>query len=465
MNRTKARRLNIAAIRRTSDDRYIPTANIVYTGRTKAGVRINGDTALTISSVWACIRFLSQNVAALPWEVRRPVNAISSERWPSHPVAWLVGRRASADWSSFQFRETLMHWALRRGNGFAEIERDTIGRPLALWPLHPDRVEVFRNIDTQELIYRVDGEILLSPQDVFHLRGFGEGPVGLNVVAYAAESLGWSKAAQMFGSSFFGNGATPSGIVTMKRALDPKGLIELEERFHKLYGGASGQSRTVFLDNEMDYQSVSIEPEKGQFIETNQFLVDEICRWFGVPPHKIYKLINATFSNIEHQSIEVVTDSLKPWAQRFEDEADYKLFGPQNRQNFFTKMIFTSLLRGDTKTRLDYYRGLREIGVLSGDEIREAEDMQPMGDAAGGDKRVMQGQYTTLEKIGEQPAGQVAPASGAAPAEEPDEEEDDEVNDPPADDDPPAGEDTRARETAAIIRFKVAINSGIRPNA
>jgi phage portal protein BeeE len=238
-------------------------------------------------------------------------------------------------------------------------------------------------------------------------------------MAIAAESLGWAKAAQLFGANFFGSGATPSGIVTMKRPLTPEGLESLENRFHRLYGGANNSNRVAFLDNEMEYKAISIEPDKGQFIETNQYLLDEVCRWFGVPPHKIYNLLRATFSNIEHQSIEVVQDSLRPWAKRFQNEADYKLFGIENRQRFYTVMDFTELLRGDTKTRLDYYRGLREIGVLSANEIRENEDLPPIPKPQGGDKRVMQGQYTTLEKIGEQPAPGSTTPGGNAPADDP----------------------------------------------
>lgn len=436
MNRTRLKRANITAARRIREkDRHIPDQRIVYTGRTKSGVRVTSDTSLTISTVFACIRYLSQSIAALPWQVRKPLNERSSEHWTTHPVNHILETRASPEWSSFQLRETLLNWALRRGNGYAEIERDVIGRPLALWPLHPDRVEVVRDIETQELLYRVDGQTFLSAMDMFHIRGFGEGPVGINIIAYAAESLGWAKAAQMFGASFFGNGATPSGIVTMKRALTPEGLLELQDRFDELYGGPGKANKTVFLDNEMVYQAVSTEPEKGQFIETNQHLVDEVCRWFGVPPHKVYHLLRATFSNIEHQSIEVVTDSLRPWAQRFQDEADYKLFGLQNRQGAFTRMDFTDMLRGDTKTRLDYYRGLREIGVLNADEIREFEDMQPTPGGEGGDKRVMQSQYTTLQRIGEEPEP-VAPAAPASAEDEPDEDENDPEQDQANDNDP-----------------------------
>jgi HK97 family phage portal protein len=452
--RMRARRLNrIAAQREVRDGRSIPTQRIAYTGRTSAGVVITGDTAMTIAAVFACIRYLTQSIAALPWQLRKPkgMNGRSSEPVQRHPVKYMIESRSAPDWSSFQFRETLMNWALRRGNGYAEIERNIIDQPVRMHPIHPDRVEVYRDNETQDLVYLIDGKTRLEARDVFHIRGFGDGPVGLNVVAYAAESLGWAKAAQLFGSSFFGSGATPSGIVTMKRTLTPEGLLALEDRFKKLYGGPKNQNKTAFLDNEMDYKSIGIEPEKGQFIETNQHLIDEVCRWFGVPPHKIYHLLRATFSNIEHQSIEVVTDSLRPWAKRFEDEADYKLFGEENRQGFFTRMDFTDMLRGDTASRLAYYRGMREIAVLNADEIREFEDLQPIGKAGGGEKRVMQGQYTTLEKIGETPEPAPQPAATPAPAEEdPDEDEDEEPAATPA---PPAP------KTQDVVRFMTAINS------
>jgi hypothetical protein len=126
--------------------------------------------------------------------------------------------------------------------------------------------------------------------------------------------------------------------------------------------------------------------------------------------------LRATFSNIEHQSIEVVQDSLAPWATRFEQEADYKLFGPNNRQGFFTKIYLQALLRGDTAARASFYKTMREIGVLSVNEILALEDMNTIG--SDGDKRVMQSQFTTLEKIGETPEPTTAPspASDASPA-------------------------------------------------
>lgn len=433
----------IEAVRRTAADRPERSRVPVYT-RTTAGVQMDPDRALTISAVWACLRFLSQSIAKLPWRVRRAAGT-NSTVLPTHPVDWLINNRASPEWSAFQFRETLLHWALRWGNGYAEIERSQDGRPVALWPLHPSRVELMRDPETLDLYYRVGGQangrgspITLDPADVFHLRGFGEGPLGVSVMAYAAQSLGWAKAAQMFGSAFFGNGAQLAGIVTMKRPLSPAGMKSLREEFKELYSG-SGVNSVAFLDNEMEYKSVGIEPEKGQFIETNKYLIGEVARWFGVPPHKIYDLERATFSNIEQQSIEVVEDSLRPWAKRFEDEADFKLFG-QNRGNLYTKVDFKSLLRPDTNTRMSYYQGLRNIGVLNANEIRDEEDLNALDDDIGGQKYTMQSGMTTLEKIGADPE----PASPADP-----ETPDPETPDPETPDDPefPAPDD-QARQVA-----------------
>lgn len=409
---------DIDAIRQTRDDQRPQTQRVAYKMRTQAGVLMTADQAMTISAVWACMRFLSQSVAKLPWRVKKQ-SGTNSEIQPNHQLDWKLNKRPAPEWSSFQFRETLMHWALRYGNGYAEIERDVSDRPVWLHPLPPYRTNVMRDAETRELFYRVTGSnsggtVDLEAKDVFHLRGLGEGPVGLNVMAYAAASLGWAKAAQIFGSSFFGHGAQLSGVVTMKKPLTPEALKVLREDFQNLYGtGPSKANGVAFLDNEMDYKSIGIDPEKGQFIETNTYLLGEVCRWFGVPPHKIYDLSKATFSNIEHQSIEVVEDSLRPWIQRLQDEADYKLFGA-NRQNLFTEIDVASVLRPDTANRMLYYQGLRNIGALNADEIRDREGINAIGDKDGGKKFTMQAGMTTLERIGEEPVAG-APGSTSAP--------------------------------------------------
>jgi HK97 family phage portal protein len=442
----------------TISGRDVEYSRVFYTGKTKAGVRITPDNAITISAVWACIRFLSQSIAALPWDViddrtKTPVSL-------SVP-AQAVLQRPSDEYSSLQFRETLMHWVLRWGNGYAEIERDVLGRPLAMHPIHPERVCVMRDPVTYEIYYTVDmtggrAPVVLEFMDIFHLRGMGESVVGMNVIAYAAQSLGWAKAVQMFGASFFGEGATPAGVVMMKKPLTPDGLAALKKEFQRVYSGAANAGKTAFLDNDMEYKPLTVDPDKGQFIETNQFLIDEVCRWFGVPPHKIYKLLNATFSNIEHQSIEVVTDSLRPWSHRFEDEAKFKLLG-NNRAGYSNKINLKGLLTGDTKTRLEWYRGLREIGVLNANDILRLEDMPLISEDDGGEKRVMQSQYTTMDKIGEVPA----PVDGSAPAAPSTEPDPAQENDPVTPETDQSATDEVRRRAGAAARAALMLDMGV----
>lgn len=391
------------AKRQAPEPRYVTTDRVPTTYRPLAGVTITPDTAITVPAAWACLRYLSQTVAVLPWHAMEPTasGAVVATR---HPVDKLLSDRPSPEWSAFQFRETLTHWALRWGNGYAEIERDQFGRPFALWPIHPDRVTVERDPVTHELQYKISngaaGNTTLPASNVFHIRGFGEGPVGVNVVAFAAEALGWARAAQLFGAAFYGNGMNIGGVVEPGGKISPEAKRLMEDDFNGRFGGVRKAFKWLVGDPGMKVQALQVEPDKGQFVETNQFLIEEVCRIFGVPPHKIAHLLRSTFSNIEHQSIEVVQDSILPWAIRFEQEANFKLFG-ENRRGYYTKMNLRGLLRGDFKSQQEGLEVLRRNGALSADEWRALLDMNAMPAGAGGDKYVMQAHNTTLDRIGE----------------------------------------------------------------
>jgi HK97 family phage portal protein len=413
------------AVRRAAEPRDPDASRMSHTGRTLAGVYVTPDNAVQIPAVWACLRYLSQTVAMLPWNVML-TEGRGAEVQLKHHVQWLVHNRPNPEWSSFQFRETLLHWALRWGNGYAEIERDMAGRPFALWPIHPERVDPRRDLDGK-LYFAVSngsGQMVdIAAADMFHVRGFGEGPIGVNVMEYAAQSLGWAKAVQMFGATFFGNGANLSGVVQSKGKFEPGPLARLKAEFGKLYRGIRNSNQTAYLDNGMEWKATGVKPLDAQMVDANYFLIEEICRWFGVPPHKIAHLLRATFSNIEHQAIEVVQDSVLPWVRRFEDEADYKLFG-QNRQGFYTKIELRGLLRGDFQSQVNGLKTLRDIGVVNANEILEYLDMPEQPAGSGGDKYTMQGQYTTLDKVGEEPAPPPVGHNGGPPLNDdaPDEE-------------------------------------------
>lgn len=392
------------AVRRSAEPRDTGASRVGGSGRTMAGVYVTPDNAVQIPAVWACLRYLSQTVAMLPWNVMQ-TEGRGAVVQSKNPVQWLLHNRPNPEWSSFQFRETLVHWALRWGNGYAEIERDLAGRAYALWPIHPERVDPRRDLDGKLYFAVSNGSgqtVDIAAADMFHIRGFGEGPIGVNVMEYAAQSLGWAKAIQIFGATFFGNGANLSGVVQSKGKFEPGPLARLKAEFGKLYNGVFKSNKTAYLDNGMEWKPVGVKPLDAQMVDANYFMIEEVCRWFGVPPHKIAHLLRATFSNIEHQAIEVVQDSILPWVRRFEDEADYKLFG-QNRQGLYTKLELRGLLRGDFMSQNQGLQIMRQAGVINADEWREYLDMAPQAAGSGGDKYTMQSQYTTLEQIGEVP--------------------------------------------------------------
>lgn len=443
--------LLVVAQRLTRDPRYGGQARVADRIRTLAGVVMSPEMAMRIATVWACRRYLRQAVAVLPWRAMRETTK-GAEIQRSHPVDWMVWKRVSPEWSSFQFRETLTDWAVSRGNGYAEIEVDQVGRPMAMWPIYPpDRVTTCRAtedsydddgnlITAGALFYEVNNgdapKSILSAKRMFHVRGFGDGPVGISVIELAAQSLGWAMAAQMFGASFFGNGATPATVVINKKALTEAGLKKQKAEFEQLYKGPRNSNRTAHTDNETDIKTIGINAKDSQLIETHQHLVEEICRWFGVPPHKVMHLLRATFSNIEHQSIEVVVDSVVPWVKRFEDEADYKLFG-QNRSAYYTKMNLRALMRGDAASRATFYKQMFDMGAYSPNRILELEDENTIGTV--GDKHLVQLALTTLEKAGEQPQAQQQQVTPPA-------------NDNPDDD---AADDEDADEIAAAVELEL----------
>lgn len=392
------------------------TVRIVPVLNTTAGVRMDPDQALTNATVWACVTYLSRMVAQLPWRVMQAQENGTARRAPTHPLSYLLGTRPNREMGSFTFRETMVGWAVRRGNAVAEIQRDARGIPVALWPIHPSRVDFLRD-DAGELRYKVttgDSSVLLRGEDVFHLRGYGEGAVGLDVVSYAAESIGWAQATELFGSAFFGNGANASGFLYAPGKLSPDAYKNIERKLKDKHGGPKKANRTMIVDGGMKFERASTDPNDAQFIETRQHQIEEICRWFGVPPHKVMHMLRATFSNIEHQSIEVVVDSITPWAKRIEEEGDFKLFG-QNRKGFFNKLDLNGLQRGDFKSRQEGLQIQRRNGVINANEWRRLEDMNEIG--PDGDKYIVEGNMMALSQVGQEPAHTDTASPDATPGD------------------------------------------------
>ena len=389
-------------------------ARFINIKRTAAQLVVTPDDALKVSAVWACVWYLGRSIGQLPWRVYADLGPNQKRIVPTHPVDRLLHKRPNPEMTPMQFKRTMVAWAALHGNAIAEIEWDNRLSPLALWPLHPTRVSAVRDSVSGELLWQVTNEYgqpvaKLRPEDVFHLPGYGDGPIGVSVFEHAADSIGWARATEIFSGAMFGKGAHPSGIVKTKRKLSTEGLDALKMEFKQLYSGPDNAQEIMFLDSDMEWEALDKAPMSAQFIETRQHQVEEICRWFGVPPHKIQHLLRATFSNIEHQSIEVVVDSITPWAVAMEQEANSKLFSA--RGGYYTKLDLNALMRGDYKSRQEGLQIQRRNGVINADEWRALEDMNPIGGETGS-TYIIEGNMSTIEKI-------AAPEPASQPTEQP----------------------------------------------
>lgn len=387
--------------------------------KTVAGPDVNPTNAMALPAYWACIQAVSQDIAKMDLGLFKG-NRTNKLRLDQHPIQQLIDA-PNPEMTNMTMRETLQSWALGWGNGVAEIEWSYGGTPLGLWPIHPTRVNIERDRNSGEVVYRCyggrdgtgGGSTVLSSSDVVHIRGMGNGVIGFSVARLAAESIGLSLAAETFGASLFGNGAHPHGFLKHPARLSKEAYIRLKESFEKQHAGAQNANKPILLEENIEWVPTSINPNEAQFLETRMFQIEEICRWFRMPPHKVQHLARSTFSNIESQAMEYVNDTLTTWAVRWEQELARKLL-PQ-RAGMFFKHDFKTLLRGDHAARVAYYTGLRNIGVLNADEIRAEEDYNPIAEGEGGDKYVIQVSYTELKKVGMEPPTGAGPSVKVTP--------------------------------------------------
>lgn len=343
--------------------------------RTLAGIKVNEESAMCLSAYYACIRAIAEDVAKLPLITYRRL-ARGKERATENPAYSLLSK------SSMAARETVSHWALGWGNGYAEIGFDGGGRPAALFPIHPSRVTPKES--GGELVYLVRNQdasqTAIPANRMLHIHGLGgDGRTGYSVLRFASESVGLGLASQGFGASFFGNGANGGTVIECVGKLSDTAFNRLRESWNERFVGVQNGNKPIILEEGMKTSRLAIPPEEAQFLETRQFTVEDICRWFRVPPHKVQHLLRASgWSTLDASNTDYVTDSLMPWLIRWEQELNRKLFF--NSDEYFAEHLIAGLMRGDMKTRAEFYKGMFSIGVMSINDIRESENMNPVED-------------------------------------------------------------------------------------
>lgn len=379
-----------------------------YMGGSTAGKSVTERSAMQMTAVYACVRILSEAIAGLPLHMYRYNADGGKEKAIDHPLYLILHDEPNPEMSSFIFRETLMTHLLLWGNAYAQIIRNGKGEVIALYPLMPNKMTVDRDKNGQ-LYYsyqRSSDEaggknetVVLTPFDVLHIPGLGfDGLVGYSPIAMAKNAIGLAIATEEYGSKFFANGASPSGVLEHPGTIkDPE---RLRESWQSSFGGSVNSHKIAVLEEGLKFTPISISPNEAQFLETRKFQINEIARIFRVPPHMVGDLEKSSFSNIEQQSLEFVKYTLDPWVIRWEQSIQRTLLTPDEKKSYFVKFNVEGLLRGDYQSRMNGYATARQNGWMSANDIRELENLDRIPAEDGGDLYLINGNMLPLKRAG-----------------------------------------------------------------
>lgn len=369
-----------------------------------SGMSVTPDTAMRVTAVFRCVRLLAETFASLPLTVERIV-AGGHETDPNHPLFNLLAYRPNRWQTSFEWREMMEAHFQLRGACYSEIVSTGGAGVSELIPRHPDYIKPFRAPDGQ-LAFEytpISGPGRIILQSEMHWRHLlpigGDETQPISPIRMAREAIGLAMATEEHGSRLFSNGARPGGILKMQGALkDDEARKRLRESWQAVHGGVGRSNRVAVLEDGMEWQQVGMTSDDAQFIETRKLSVAEICRIFGVPPHKVFDLERSTNNNIEHQGIEFTTDTIRPGAVRWEQAMIRDLFYSRRRTHV-PMFDLDGLMRGDRKARAEFYASGLQNGWLNRNEVRGDEGRNVSTDE-GMDKYTVQVNMTTVDKVG-----------------------------------------------------------------
>lgn len=380
-------------------------------GKANSGETVDEKTAVQIATVYACVRLLAESVAQLPLHLYKVSEPEGQEKAKDHPLYKILYREPNPEMTSFSFWEAVMTHLLLWGNAYAQVVRDGRNNVLCLYPLLPENVEIDRT-EAGEIFYtyhaytnekpgETNKDIIFRRDEILHIPGLSfNGLVGFSPIAMMKNALGTTMAVERYGSAFFKNGAQPSGVLEHPGVL--KNPEKIRENWSAVYGGANNAHKVAVLEEGMQYKAISLPPEDSQFLSTREFGVEEICRIFRVPPHMVQDLKRATFSNIEHQSIDFVVHTLDPWLVRIERAIVKDLLTEEEKDQYFPKFNVDGLLRGDYQSRMQGYSIGIANGVISPNEARQKENMPPLPEEEGGSFHIVNGTFIQLKDVGAQ---------------------------------------------------------------
>lgn len=383
-----------------------------YAGQGAAnGKPVTVDSALQLSTVWACVRLISETISTLPLGFYEKMPDGSRKSATEHPLYELLHNQPNAEMTAVQFWQAVISSMLLWGNAY--IEKARIGKKIvALNFLLPSRISKRRLANGSiEYKYKEPGgkERIISERDLVNIPAFTlDGVNGLTPMSYGGRVFGSAAATEEASSRVFSSGMRAAGIMKMTGNISPEQREALRRNVNQFTAGGQNAGTVMVLENGAEFEAISMNPVDTQMIESKEFAVAELCRWFRVPPSMIGH--GGAASNwgtgIEQQMIGFLTFSLRPWLTRVEQAIRKDLLEPAERQKFFASFNIEGLLRADSASRASFYATMTANGIYTSNYCRSLENLPPLD---GGDELRVQSNMIPLSML-----GKITSTAGAA---------------------------------------------------
>lgn len=360
---------------------------------------VSPDGALQISTVWACIELRANTIASMPYFAYDVTLDGQKNMARNSRLYSLLHESPNVRMTPFEFWRSMMMNHDLRGNAYARIDRDAVtGEALSLWPMPADQVMQNVLLDgTTVYSYTLGGEIFfLASENVLHLKGLGNGTVGLSKLDYMRATTDSAAKAQSTASRLFGTNGKPTGVLMVDEVLKPAQREAIRANFGEIATANTG--RLFVLEANMKYQQLSLSPEDQQLLESRNFEVEEICRWFNVPPVLVHHAnVTAWGSGISEIFDGFHKLGIRPAAVNIEQAVRKQVMTPAQRARQSAEFNFDALLRGNIKDRFEVYSKAVQNGLKTRNECRQLENDSPI---TGGDELTAQTNLAPLSMLG-----------------------------------------------------------------
>ena len=350
--------------------------------------------AMALSAVYRCVEVITNGVASLPVKLYRTDE--KGFKYEMHNnLSFILSKKPTGKINAFTFYKLIVKDILLQGNAYALILRNGKGEVIGLQYIQAGLVSPIDRGDRIE--YQVTGiKGFVRQEDILHFMNFTDnGVYGISVLTHARRTLGIADYGENASENFYKSGGCTTGFLKFDGPSSGKQREEILSAWNQATGGVRNQPNGIpVLPANVNYTQLSVNPADAQLLESREFSVVEICRFFGVSPTKCFDLTHASYNNSEMAELAFLNDTLRPLLTKIEMEMETKLFKPE--EGYDIKFDVSELLRTDKKSQAEYFTKMFNLGVLSPNDIRKELDMDEI---EGGDIHCAQINLTSIKNL------------------------------------------------------------------